>query len=666
MSNSIFLKRFPWAIALRVFALTIILLITFLNIQWLPMQIHELKQGEVQGLYLEFTGDAGKVVVGSAGFEHTGYSGEAIVNSADKEANENGIFAGGIVLNSEALTKGEIGTPVTLFVKHGDLPVREIKLVRRQTDPPIPTISGFLGLSPRVRMYLAIIVLCAAVLLTGMGGIVAFWFQSDAWLAFFVVGAITNFFTPMQANPSWLLFWSYFPAGLILFLILFPNGRLNPKWSWMLVFLPLSQNINLNVFGQANFHIWPEYVYGFFSSYGVVLFLAIVGSIAYRYRKALTLAERRWTTGLIAGLIFISTWRQWLIFFGTSIDTIQHLNSLMFLPQGEIWGLHHPLFGYVGPISFLLILGIVLRRYRNTFTLVEKQQAKWLALGFAISMPLVIVLKIFHSYYAYIRQYDPISTIGYITDRLFLFAWLAFAFSVVSAFRRYRLYDVDTFINRALVYGGLIVTAGAICLSSIIFIDQTVGPISSDQSAFLVIPISIFLIVVTYKPVRTWLQKLADKFFPPERVNFPEAFLEFTPDLRGYFTPSELSKMLAEKSVDQMEVTHASVFLKNKSRKLQHVKTASIIKKVPKPVIEKQALHKLEAGELIIPDSNSRYSMIVPLVVPRGQRLDFIGALMLGPRLNELGYSTEMKKSLKKFGEEIGTSLYVAQIKRRR
>jgi hypothetical protein len=123
---------------------------------------------------------------------------------------------------------------------------------------------------------------------------------------------------------------------------------------------------------------------------------------------------------------------------------------------------------------------------------------------------------------------------------------------------------------------------------------------------------------------------------------------------------------LAEKSVEQMGVTHASVFLKNKSGKLQHIKTASSEKKVTSPVIENQTLIKLKMGELITSDTNSDYSVIVPLVVPRGQRSDFVGALMLGPRLNELGYSFEMKKSLKRFGEEVGISLYVAQVKRRR
>ena len=665
MSNFTFSKKIPWAIVLRVFALTIILLITIFIIQWLPAQIHKLKQGRVEGISYKYERTSGDEWVGdSAWLEREGVSGEVVVYSADKEAMGVGIFPGSIVLNSEALTTGEIGSPVTLFVKYGNLPVREITLTRRQSYSSIPTLSNFLGLSPLVRLYFAIIFLCVAVLITGIGGIVAFWFQSDAWLAFFVVGAITNLFIPLQNNPSWLLFWSYIPAGMILFLLLFPNGKLNPKWSWMLVFLPLSKNINNNALGRAYLPIWPEYVYNFWSQHRLHIFLVIASILGYRYRKELTSTERRRMAWLILGLILISTRWQWLAFLGVPIGFIQKFNWFTLWTNGGIANVFlSSLFSYGVATSLLLILGVFSYRYRNTFTPMEQQQAKWLILGTFTFILLATILKIFSACYFSLIQQNQSDAAIKLSDKIFLLAIVFLIFCVISALRRFRLWDVDTFINRVLVYGALTIIGGEICQLSVTFIHRTVGSASANQSAFLIFPIAIFLIVTTYKPVRTWLQKLADKFFPPERINFPDAFLEFTPDLRGYFTPSRLSKVLAEKSVEQMEVTYASVFLKNTSGKLQHIKTAFTGKKAPKPVIEKRALSELEEGEIIMPDSNSNYSIIIPLAVPRGKKQNIIGALLLGSRLNELGYSTEMKKKLKKFGEEVGTSLYIAQIK---
>ncbi|HEX9386876.1 MAG TPA: hypothetical protein VF918_11200, partial [Anaerolineales bacterium] len=56
-------------------------------------------------------------------------------------------------------------------------------------------------------------------------------------------------------------------------------------------------------------------------------------------------------------------------------------------------------------------------------------------------------------------------------------------------------------------------------------------------------------------------------------------------------------------------------------------------------------------------------SLIVPLVVPRSRKPSLLGAMLLGPRLQGLGYSTPMLKSLKKFGEEVGKAFYVAEIR---
>jgi len=50
-------------------------------------------------------------------------------------------------------------------------------------------------------------------------------------------------------------------------------------------------------------------------------------------------------------------------------------------------------------------------------------------------------------------------------------------------------------------------------------------------------------------------------------------------------------------------------------------------------------------------------------VVPRSRKPSLLGAMLLGPRLQGLGYSTPMLKSLKKFGEEVGKAFYVAEIR---
>lgn len=519
MSSFTFLKDNLWGTMLRVIALTVILLITISIVTWLPIQVNKLKQGRVEGISFRYESTSGVGVGDSASLEYQGISGEVVVAGADKEAMELGIIPESIVLNSEALTTGEIGTPVTLLVKYGDLPVREITLIRRQPYSFIPTLSDFLGLSPLVRLYFAIIFLYTVVLVTGIGSIVAFWFKSDAWLAFFIVGAITNFFIPTQArNPSWFLFWSYFPAGLILFILLFPNGKLNPKWSWMLVFLPLSKNILNNGFGRGYLPIWTEYVYGFWFQHRLHIFLVIASILAYYYRKEFKPTEWRRMVWLMLGLILISTRQQLLASLGVPQDFIEKFNWFSLWTHGGIADVFlSSLFSSGVATSLLLILGVFSYRYRNTFTSLEKQQAKWLILGIFTFILLGTILKLFSASYFRLIQQNQSDAAVKLFDKVFLLAIVFLIFCIVSALRCYRLWDVDTFINRVLVYGGITIIIGTISLlsASVTFVKRTIGSPIANQSVFPLFPITIFLIVIIYKPVRIWLQKLADKYFSP-------------------------------------------------------------------------------------------------------------------------------------------------------
>lgn len=371
---------------------------------------------------------------------------------------------------------------------------------------------------------------------------------------------------------------------------------------------------------------------------------------------------------LVFGLLLsvFPRWSSLLLFLGLpkkfavnfSVDAILHASQFAYPAYTMIRDL--------GPISAFIVLATIVYRYHHTFMPAERQQAKWFIFGLVLSAGPTLVIFAFNLYYYSSNQYGEAYVISSFLDGLFLLELAAIVASVVLALLRYRLVDVDLLINRALVYGGLITMAGAACLLAIAFIDFTLGQISENQKAFMVIPISAFLFAAAFKPAHFRLQIFVDKYIKPDKFDFAETFFEFSPEMRIHFTLPELSEILATKSVEQLGVAHASVFLKNRNGKLQHARTASISKKAPKLSIESKALSELEKGNLVIPDLASAYSIIIPLVLPRTRKPDFIGALMLGSRMNELGYSTEMKKSLQKLGEEIGKTLYFAQIRKRR
>lgn len=324
-------------------------------------------------------------------------------------------------------------------------------------------------------------------------------------------------------------------------------------------------------------------------------------------------------------------------------------------------------------MAVLTVLGVVLYRYYSVFKPRERQQMKWLVFGLIWSVGLFVALYMFNVYYLGSSQHDKAAYLASVFDKVFVLAAEVIILSVLLAIFSYDLYDVDLFINRALVYSGLIIIAGGICLLSTMFVDSVFGksgetfinPIwgrPDEQADTLTLVISIVLLVITFNPVRRWLQKIVDERFKSSDFDFAESFYEFTLEMHAFFTMPELSKMLATKSVEQFGVTYASVYLKKQKGKLERIETEPVEKKSVKAAIDSQTLSKLEEGELVFPGVDSPYSLIIPLVLSHGRKFDFVGALVLGPRSDGLRYSDGMLKKLKSFGREIGKVLYIARI----
>jgi hypothetical protein len=318
-----------------------------------------------------------------------------------------------------------------------------------------------------------------------------------------------------------------------------------PRWSWLLIFLPVP-NILLNFLFTAHARgLISSLDYesiNLIGSVTPVLVLMIFGFITYWQRESLTPLERQRIGWLILGVF--------LIFAFNFLWTIRSIAQLV-PDQGASYYHHtsgayeivifrlnrivysiHKSFRYIGAGSILIILGHLIYRYLRVFSPAEKQQMKWLFFGVIVGEVPLIISYIFLAYLFNTLQVDwenfslisvdnsrgdYIDLVFSMIDKLLFLEVIVMASCVLLATLRYRLSDVDIFINRALVYGGLTITAAALFSLSATFIDQTLGRDSYDRNTLLSIPLSLFLIVGSYKPVRIWLQKLANDYFPLER-----------------------------------------------------------------------------------------------------------------------------------------------------
>src|SRR6266581_1845715 len=187
---------------------------------------------------------------------------------------------------------------------YGALPVKGLQTLSTTGF----SVSGYAAL---FTIFFAIItaIWCAV-------GFLIFWRRSDDWLAllaaFFLVMSST---TPSPGNPTFVLALAYpvlsLPFSLVSFLgltsllaffLLFPNGRLVPRWMGLILLLVIIYQF-LNSFPSPTSAFdtnWPAWlnllVYP-------VIFGAIIVSQIYRYKRVSTPVQRQQTKWVMLGVV---------------------------------------------------------------------------------------------------------------------------------------------------------------------------------------------------------------------------------------------------------------------------------------------------------------------------------------------------------------------------
>ncbi len=522
------LKKSPITFAMRTLALAIILTLTDVNVILMPGLLQEVKLGCINDIFM---------VTQVPG-------GEGHITHASSEAIKAGVVKGDIVLNPEVYTQGDIGTPVTFLIqgKNKDVPAREVTFIRKSLIPDDYIGTIFVGLPTHVNLYLETALLWGVVIFTGVFSLVAFWLGLDALTAFLFVISFSQLFA-VSFDLKWILLSQIFPAATIFFLIYFPSGKLVPRWSWLLIFLPLPRLISNFVFSWIPSSGEAIYLTNIFSP---LIILMIFWVIVYWYSDSFTPIQRKRLNWLIFVLVLIIVPRQLLQLHSIArLIPDQGANSLVynfymydvmfFRVNRTIYSVSKT-FHYFGTTPTLIFFGVSVYRYLCTFTSIERQQAKWIIFGLILAEAPLMISYMFLAYYYSSFQIDwghfaitridnqaaPVNFVVAIIDKLILLEIVLIALSFLLAIRRVRLSDVDTLINRALVYGGLIMIVGIVCLLTTALIDHTLGKITDAQKALLVISISAFFIILIFKSTRFRLQKLVDKIYRPEEFRGTE------------------------------------------------------------------------------------------------------------------------------------------------
>jgi hypothetical protein len=251
---------------------------------------------------------------------------------------------------------------------------------------------------------------------------------------------------------------------------------------------------------------------------------------------------------------FVPRWMLWptiALMVGNSLDG--------FIPSNSPLGL----VGFPLLLAlFSCLAGAMIYRYRCGATLPERQQIKWLAFFIVLDLILnwigPVVLSLLFP-----QAFVPHSLLDVLYQLVWPLTVLGIPISIGIAILRYRLWDIDSIINKALVYGLLSGILGALYAGLIIGLESLAGSITRQSSANpLVLVISTLAIAALIQPLRRRIQWIIDRRFYRRKYDAARTLAAFSTLLRNEVDLATLSEHLVAVVQETMQPTSVSLWVR--------------------------------------------------------------------------------------------------------
>jgi len=244
---------------------------------------------------------------------------------------------------------------------------------------------------------------------------------------------------------------------------------------------------------------------------------------------------------------FVPRWTRWLVVIWTAYWGYHYLVLSSFLSKA----------GLDGVIFFSLLASVVagqVYRYRHVSTLTQRQQTKWVVLGLSMAVLGVVVSLTLYNF--------PLSIIANMVVGGFNYVCLLLIpLSIAIAILRYRLWDIDIIINRALVYGAL--TASIVGMY--ILVVGYLGALFRTGNNLLISLIATGLVAVLFQPLRDLLQRGVNRLHYGQRDEPYRVVSRLGQRLEATLAPEAVLPTIVETVAQALKLPYAAITLQQDS-----------------------------------------------------------------------------------------------------
>ena len=131
------------------------------------------------------------------------------------------------------------------------------------------------------------------------------------------------------------------------------------------------------------------------------------------------------------------------------------------------------------------------------------------------------------------------------------------------AILRYRLFDIDVIINRALVYGALTAALVLVYAASVVAMGAIAGALSPEGNNNLAVAGSTLVVAALFGPFRQNVQSFIDRRFYRHKYDAEQTVAQFSARLRDQLDLESLNSELTAVVAKTVQPSHVSVWLKS-------------------------------------------------------------------------------------------------------
>ena len=215
---------------------------------------------------------------------------------------------------------------------------------------------------------------------------------------------------------------------------------------------------------------------------------------------------------------------------------------------------------YVIPLYLLTAVVAQIYRYRRMSTPREQEQTKWVVFGFVLAI-LVIAMNIPIGFLlpTSVKDNQVLSNL----NPIFPVTLTMVPVFIVIAILRSRLWDIDTLINRALVYGSLTALLAALYAILIIGLQHLTGVIARPAASNpVILVVSTLAIAALFQPLRARLQSLIDRAFYRRKYDAEKTLSAFGRSLGQEVDLEQIRRQLVAVATETMQPNHVSLWLR--------------------------------------------------------------------------------------------------------